>query len=360
MSQIGLHFRKLLLAFIVFLGCSAVTYAEQVLNILTWEEYLSPEVKSAFEQQTGIELRIAYFDSDEMRDQILSSQAGRYIDIALMDSQQMNLYTAQNRLAELNPSLLPNLQHLDPSIHRACNATDQVYGVAYSWGTLGVVYRADLVKPEDIDSWSKFLNPPTYLRGHIAGHVDLFDSLIPALISLNHPINTNKVEHLREAFELSKLWLPNVRTLEYIITAAQSYPEFNQLFAALAYSGDQKILNELSGSEQWRYLLPSDGSLLWTDCFTVISQSQNQAAAVQFLNFIQQPENAALNAEYTHTATPNLAALPLTSEQYRQDPLVHISEPQLKQLQPYAPVTIDAINLRSRILSALEKIHATQ
>ncbi|MBD1390600.1 spermidine/putrescine ABC transporter substrate-binding protein [Neiella sp. HB171785] len=360
MTQIGLHVRRLFSTFILFVGCSALAQAAQVLNILTWEEYLSPEVKASFEQQTGIEVRLAYFDSDEMRDQILSSQAGRYIDIALMDSQQIGLYAKQSRLAALPPQQLPNLKHIDPAIHQACNAGPELFGVAYSWGTLGVVYRADLVKPEDIDTWSKFLDPPTYLRGHIAGHVDLFDSLIPALISLDYPINTNKVTHLREAFELTKLWLPNVRTLEYIITAAQSYPDFNQLFAALAYSGDQKILNDLSGHEHWQYLLPSDGSLLWTDCFAVIAQSENQAAASQFLNFIQQPENAALNAEYTHTATPNMAALPLTSEAYRQDPIVHLPEAQKKRLQPYAPVTIDAINLRSRILSALEKIHATQ
>ncbi|MBW8192080.1 spermidine/putrescine ABC transporter substrate-binding protein [Neiella marina] len=333
--------------------------ASQTLSILTWEEYISPEVVADFEAQTGIQLRLSFFDSDEMREQILSSQAGQYFDIALMNSQQLNLYADQERLAQLDAAQLPNLQHLDPQLHQTCGGHD-LHGVAYSWGTLGLVYRADKVKPQDIASWAKFLSPPAYLRGHLGGHVDLFDSIIPALISLNYPISTSNPLHLREAFEVTKLWLPNVLSLEYIITAAQSDPSFDEIYVALAYSGDQKVLNELTGNDHWQYLLPSEGSLLWIDCFAVMEDSSNTEQAMRFLNFLHLPENAAKNAEYTYTASPNLAALPLTSKEYRTDPLVYLPPHQRARMQLYAPMSIKAINLRSRILSALEKIHASQ
>lgn len=341
-------------------GLGKALAENQTLSILTWEEYLSPQVAADFEAQTGIELRMAYFDSDEMRDQILSSQAGQYFDIALMDSQQMNLYAAQRQLAPLDEQQLPNLKHLDPQLHQTCNGSGQLFGVAYSWGTLGVVYRADKVKPQDIDSWQEFLNPPAYLRQHIAGHVDLFDTLIPALINLNYPIHTEDPQHLREAFEVTKLWLNSVLTLEYVITAQQSYANFDDVYAALAYSGDHKILNELVGSEQWHYMLPAEGSLLWTDCFAVLADSNKQQIAMRFLNYLHQPQIAAKNAEFTYTATPNLAALPLTSNTYRQDPQVYLSPSLRQKMQPYQAVGMSAINLRSRILSALEKIHASQ
>lgn len=360
MAELRSLVRVALVIGLCFCGFGKALAENQTLSILSWEEYLSPEVAADFEAQTGIELRMAYFDSDEMRDQILSSQAGQYFDIALMDSQQMNLYAAQNQLAKLDKQLLPNIKHLDPQLHETCNGTGQFVSVAYSWGTLGVVYRTDKVKPQDIDSWQKFLNPPTYLRQHIAGHVDLFDSLIPALINLNYPIHTEDPQHLREAFEVTKLWLNSVLTLEYVITAQQSYPQFDEVYAALAYSGDHKILNELTGSELWRYIIPDEGSLLWTDCFAVLATSNKQQLAMRFLNYLHEPAVAAKNAEFTYTATPNLTALPLTSKAYQQDPQVYLSPALRKKMQPYQPLGISAINLRSRILSALEKIHASQ
>ena len=42
------------------------------LVIYTWEYYLAPEVKTRFEQETGIHIKEVNYDSDEARNRLLS------------------------------------------------------------------------------------------------------------------------------------------------------------------------------------------------------------------------------------------------------------------------------------------------
>ncbi|WP_251260194.1 polyamine ABC transporter substrate-binding protein [Echinimonas agarilytica] len=338
----------------------SLSNAQESLNILTWEAYMDTDMIERFELEYDVDVKVAYFDSDEIRDQILASQAGRQIDVVLMDSQHLHLYAAGDRLEEISTDEVPNLTFLSSDIQQACSKNDSHYGVAFSWGTLGIVYRPDIVDPETINSWQKFLNPPAELRQHIGGHVDLFDTLIPALISLKYSVSSNDRNELREAFELTKKWLSDVLTLDYVLTFIQSHPRADELYVALAYSGDQHVLSSMVGQPEWNYLIPSEGTLRWIDCFVIGKNSNNKRVAKQFLNFIQRPENAAKNADFTYTATPNMSALPLTTEEYRKSADIFLTPEQMAKTQPYEPATIEAINLRSRILSALEKYHATQ
>ena len=47
---------------------------------------------------------------------------------------------------------------------------------------------------------------------------------------------------------------------------------------ALAYSGDQQVLNAVEGvhGEPWRYVVPEEGTLLWVDCLSVPSTARTR------------------------------------------------------------------------------------
>jgi putrescine transport system substrate-binding protein len=61
----------LLLSAILSIGCSgpksgaALTPDDKVVNLYIWSDYLAPDTLAAFEKQTGITVRVSYFDNLE-------------------------------------------------------------------------------------------------------------------------------------------------------------------------------------------------------------------------------------------------------------------------------------------------------
>ncbi|HCJ28234.1 MAG TPA: spermidine/putrescine ABC transporter substrate-binding protein, partial [Pseudomonas sp.] len=87
---------------------------------------------------------------------------------------------------------------------------------------------------------------------------DHADILSAPLIYQQHSINTSDNDQLRAAFELLQAQSSAVLTYEYAITSLRRQRHLDQADMALAYSGDQQVLNEIEGieGEPWHYVVP--------------------------------------------------------------------------------------------------------
>ncbi|HCJ28235.1 MAG TPA: spermidine/putrescine ABC transporter substrate-binding protein, partial [Pseudomonas sp.] len=79
--------------------------------------------------------------------------------------------------------------------------------------------------------------------------------------------------------------------------------------------------------------------------------------AYRFLNFINTPEIAALNANQLRVATPNAAARALLPDAIRQDPSIYPPDEVLARSHVYEPRPLHATQTRRRIISALINAH---
>ena len=121
------------------------------------------------------------------------------------------------------------------------------YAMPYLWGTMGIVYRSDMVKTAPT-SWNDLMAPDPALKKHIAMYDDHNEAFIAPLIMLGKSINANDNETLKAAFEVMKKQAPFVLTYDYVITSIQSPENGKNIYMALAYSGDQHVLNEKAGT----------------------------------------------------------------------------------------------------------------
>lgn len=335
---------------------SLATHAES-LRILNWEEYLAPEVIAIWEKETGAGIEQLYFDNDEDRDEILNDAAPGNIDVAVVDEAVSEMFGAKGKIEKLDETGIPNLRHVDPFWKKACGE----YTVPYMWGTLGLAYRSDKIK-DPPKSWRNLLQPDERLKGHIGMLDDYRDMLAPALFLLGHSLNTDEEPELKAAFEYLKRQAPSVLTYEYAITLiAGGQDRADQLYLALVYGGDQHTMNELVGKlGLWQYSVPQEGTILWVDCLAVIQDSHRKAQARQFIDFLNRPEIAAMNAEALGFGTPNIAAVPHMSSAYRADLAVFPSQEILDRSQQYEVLDKDNIILRKRITGAVRKIHESE
>ena len=349
----SLRTRRIFLMTIALLFPSTSLHAAQKLTLLTWEEYLSEAVIERWQAETGVEIEQIFFDSGDKRDEILA-KPDHQIDVALTELISSSRFGARNLLDPIDDARLPALRHVPRRWRDSCGR----YSVPYLWGTLGIAYRSDRVEHAP-HSWADLLKPARADEPHVVMMEDHEDILASPLILLGHSINTSNLDELKAAFELLKSQSEAVLTYEYVITSLRSQRHLDLADMALAYSGDQQVLNAVEGveGEPWQYVVPEEGTLLWVDCLSVPSNSPDKALAYRFLNFLNRPEIAALNAEELGVATPNVAAQALLPADVRADQTIYPSDAVLAKSQVYRERPLEGTQTRRRIISALINAH---
>jgi len=324
-----------------------------ILTILNWEDYLSEKTISTWEKRSGHQVAQVYFDNDEDRDNVLVTHKEQVIDIAIIDEVASNIFGQKGSLLPISSyTNAPNISSVDSSLQQICGKNS----VPYLWGTFGIAYRKDKI-PVPPSSWNFLLQPNDNVKGHIGLMDDFTDTLAPALMQMNKSINTELRSDLKQAFDMIKAILPDVLTFEYGITFVNADKRRNELYAALAYSGDQFSLNEKMGKDVWAFTTVQEGTIFWVDCLAVMADSPRKDIALDFINYLYSSQVAAENSEAVRVATPIDAAKALQSQEFRDDEAIYPPAHILSKSQQYEVLSPGNILLRNRITSSLIKLH---
>ena len=191
-------YKTILATFFLLVTSTFAQAAEsKELVFLNWPNYMDPDILVEFEQRTGITVKQSYFDSDTARDELLLDTEGKGFDIALINDASVRILAKRGWLEPLEEASIPNLKHIDPR-WRAVFEKTKDFGVPYFWGTVGIVYRKDLV-PFTVSSWMDLLQPVEALHGKVSMISDSRDLIGMALKALGYSLNSTNVEELKEA-----------------------------------------------------------------------------------------------------------------------------------------------------------------
>lgn len=318
------------------------------LILLNWADYMDPELVIRFEQKFNARVKDIYYESDDHRDSMLTEADGKGFDLVMVNGLRLDLYRRRGWLAPLNEKEIPNLVHISPKWLDAFNARGSA--VPYFWGTLGVGYRKDLV-PEEIRSWHQFFQPDPALSGKITMIKNARDIVGMALKALGYSANSEDSGQLAKAERLLKAQRPHVQTYTYVDLDEHSPLLTGKVVAALMYSGDALMVREYDSNIA--YVVPQEGSNLWVDYLVVLSSSPNQALARAFINFLNEPGNAAQLAQHVHYATPNRAAEALLPEAFRADSVIYPDASVLDRSEFYHSLSPRVIRKYNRIKDLL-------
>jgi spermidine/putrescine transport system substrate-binding protein len=82
-----------------------------------------------------------------------------------------------------------------------------------------------------------------------------------------------------------------------------------------------------------------------------MSSSKQKALAKAFINFLNEPNNAARLAQFAYYATPNLAAEKLLPEDFLSNPYIYPPAKVLAKSEIYQPLPGEILRIRNRILN---------
>lgn len=339
----------LLLAAWVGLAHGAPSHPPTRLVIMTWADYIDPEVVSEFEAREGVEVRFSYYDSDDARTEWLAETDGRGIDLMIASGASLQGYAQRGWLAPIDATAIPNLAHVEARWRRAFDAAWR-HGVPYFWGTLGIAYRRDLY-PRGLGGWRELFEPPAALSGRILMLASGRDLFAMALKALGRSANESDPVALSAAAELLRSQRPHVRQYGYLSISEHSALITGEAWVSMIFSGDALTLQAIE--PEIVYVEPEEGGNLWIDYFTVLASSPRQALAHRFIDFVNEPVNAARIASFVNYATPNRAAAQRLPAHFLDDPVIYPPPDVLDRAEVYRRLPARALRLVNSVTAEL-------
>lgn len=307
------------------------------LVIYNWEEYIDETVLDEFAeyytQKTGKEIEIVYskFDTNEtMLTKVMNGDAS--IDVMCPSEYAIEKLVKADKIEKLNKdsSLYEYVDNVDNVIYEKVADTFGLfnvqgeernindYFVPYMWGTLGILYNAQVVSEEEAREtgwgllWNEGDNPA--LHGQIYMKDSIRDAYAAAVLyakeqgrlplsyenkTTGELINSTGNDILKVAEAVLREQKSELKGYE--VDFGKSDLARGVGYVNLAWSGDAlyaiEDLAPVNGIEL-AYFTPDSGANIWFDGWVVSKDSKNKSAAMEFINYMCKPEVAIKNAIY--------------------------------------------------------------
>ena len=284
-------------------GHSDLGPIEKELNIYNWSDYIAAGTIPSFEKEFGVKVTYDTYESNE--EMVTKLQAGSSgYDLVFPSNYVVPMMTASGLAAELNRKYLPNLGNLAPTFVNPVFDSENKHAIPYQWGTTGFAYRTDKVTVPG-DSWDIFLSAK--YQGRMTQMDDKREVIGCWLRYRGHSLNSVDPAELAAARTDA---LASGKYLKgYISAPVKSQLISGDVWIAQLWNGD----TEQAKVEQpaISYILPREGSSIWTDSMLIPRTAPHKRAAHEFINYVLRPEVGAEISNFTGYGSPNQSALAL-------------------------------------------------
>lgn len=301
------------------------------LILYNWIDYMPQSVLDAFTAEYGVPVRYVHYDSEE--EAVQNIVAGIEYDVVVLPPELLPTLIQQGYLAEIDYRNVPNFRNISPNFRDLIYDPGNRYSIIFHWGTTGLLVRTDLVE-EPVTRWADLWD------SRYAGRVGLWPisrAVLPiALKSLGHQVNTTNPDELEQALQRLLVLEPNViwwgNDNETIIPLLAS----GEAVIAYGWAYDAQLAREESVPIE--FILPEEGTFLWSDNFVIPASSRNKYTAELFINFVLRPEISAQIVNESYYPMANEAALPWIDADILADPVIYPTDEQMLSAEIILPL----------------------
>ena len=284
----------------LLLSLPLAVQAAEKLNVVSWSGYFSPEILAKFQKQTGIEVTVDSYDSNETLLAKLK-QGGTGYDVAIPSHQFIPILIKEQLLERFDPAKQPYYASVVDNLKNPTWDPEGAYSVPFIWGTTSVVLNGERYKGPS-DSYKVLYEPPAELQGRI----NMFDSVSEVIdmasLYLNIPLCSEDPKQMQQILGLLKAQKPFVKTYSSKAGAIRENLAAGEIDMSMFWGGSSMRAREMKPG--LKYLYPKEGVLAWVDNMVIPKGSKNPANAKAFIAFLSQPENAAMTQNFLKHQSP--------------------------------------------------------
>ena len=310
------------------LGTASVS-AEGKIVIYHWFEYIPQELLDKFTAETGIEVTMDTYDSNEaMLASLKAGGMGTY-DVAVPGDYMVSIMIGEGMLDEVGDGELKNKGNIAPEWADPSFDPGWKHSIPYQWGSTSFMVDT-AVYDGNIDTTDILFDPPAELSGKINMLDSQGEVLAMAALHLGIPQCSSDREQLKAMNDM----LQNAKT---------HWASFNSDTAKeVLVSGDAAVGQIYDGfgakaraeRASLKYAFPTQGYVAWMDNVVLLKDAPNRDSAIAFMDFLLMPENIAAVSNYARYGSglsgvgefldPELASLPESNPPATAGPAVFI------------------------------------
>lgn len=296
---------------------------ESMLNAMGWSEYIDPGNIAAWEDAAGARFVFdGYSSNDEMLSKLQLSGGQSGYDLGMNTDFMIPLLINRELIQKIDRSRIPNFDQLGPSFAGREFDPENDYTIPKTWGSQGYVYDTTVIQRQ-LASWGDFLDA---VQNEASGRVALLDDpLAIAPLFWKDGVSWNSTDAAvldrveAEAMELAR----HIRTFN---TYPQQDVASGTVKLAQNWNGYSRLIIESAGNPNLVFDFGGPITELWLDSYHMPVGGEHPNAAYSWLNFILNPERAALETIYTGYATAVPGSAQFLPEDVANNPIIFPSD----------------------------------
>ncbi|MDD5299728.1 MAG: spermidine/putrescine ABC transporter substrate-binding protein [Gallionella sp.] len=313
-------------------------FADDVLHLYNWNNYISAETVARFEAQCACRVVQDYYsDNEEMLAKLAAGATG--YDIIVPTGNAMESLIRQQALRPLDKSKLPNLKNINPAYLDTAFDPGNRFSVPYAYTLTLLGYNVEKMHELGLptDTWAVIFEPEYLVK--VKGRVTVLDSqrelMAAALKYLGYSANDTGEAHWKQARDL-------------IIRAKPYWAAFNassyikeltvgNIWLVHGYSNDifQANLDAQKAGRKFSIAssIPKQGAVLSLDSMVLHKTGPRPDLALRFIDYMLEGSNSAELTNLIGSGNPNLDALRHIKPEIAQNPAIFPDAQHLAHLE---------------------------
>ena len=266
--------------------------AQGQLFLYNWTDFTSPDLIKKFEKETGIKVTLDTFDSNETLLAKLQAGGGGY-DIVCITHNYVPIHMQEGLLQKINALQLKGYDNIIDSLKSPPWDPGNLYTVPFQNGTTSISVNTDVYKG-DINTLKILFEPPPELQGKIAMFNTGTEVIPVALVYLGYEQCNENPQEMQAVQDLLLKQKPHVKVysadgiLERLISGD----------VAIHMNWNGYAMRTRQQNASIKYAYPVEGILSWVENIVVPKGAKNRDNAIKFIEFMLQPENAAMESNF--------------------------------------------------------------
>ena len=289
--------------------------ADGELVLYHWFEYMPAELLEKFTAETGINVTMDTYDSNEALLASLKAGAMGTYDLAVPGDYMVEIMASEGLLDTIAAGELANIGNVAPEWADPSFDPGRKHSIPYQWGSTAFAVDTD-VYSGDINTTDILFSPPAELSGKI----NMLDSQgeVMALAALHMGIPQCSTDRAQLSALNDMLQEAKTHWASFNSDTAREVLASGDAVVGMIYDGVSAKAREERASVT--YAFPTQGYVVWMDNVVLLNDAPNRENAIKFMDFLLVPENIAAVSNFARYGLgvtgaeefldPELASLP--------------------------------------------------
>jgi spermidine/putrescine transport system substrate-binding protein len=322
------------------------TTGSGVVNVYNWTDYIDTEELKRFTAETGIEVVLDTYDSNETLLAKLQSGATGY-DVIVPSDYMVAQMVELDLLQDIGVNTFPNGGNIKDTLTDVYWDPGRSYSAPWMYGTTGIACNF-AAEPEcaNITSWMDYFTAGLDNMDSLKDQVEVVSAALRATgVAKEDLCTTDKAKYLA-AQELLNGYKPDVIEsdggIERVVAGTSNVRH--------AWNGSTHRMSVENPDVQ--YIYPSEGLNLWADNLAVPVGAPNLDNAKIFINWMMDPKNAAAQSNFSGYDNGITGSDAFMDAALKSDPAVIVPADKVALLSPLPNCGEDARALYTEVFTS--------